>query len=352
MNDRNKEVKKYFLKYREYLEEESDLYANKPPSFLFPILMKYFGYLLEDNPETTVTNFGVKIRKPMHHIIQLFGPLFLSSKHMIENRKQLEDTLSNEKDSPIVLPKDPVIWAPSHMYQEDPIATLLSVKRSSYVLIGNPPRTFNDLAGIPALINGAVLVNRRNKKSRQSSIAKCERVLELGSDLVLFPEGIGNKTPNCLSLHLFPGIYKIANEKKVKIVPIVHYKDESKNIIHTVIDDPIDPLSMTKEELLTTLRDTYAYWKYLMMEKYGKTTRQELVGKELDINSYWEKEIQKNHSDRYDLNAEKSTTYYTQREREYFKAIDDIASLEITPENYLIVEDAKKLVKSQFQRRL
>ncbi len=41
--------------------------------------------------------------------------------------------------------------------------------------------------------------------------------------LIVFPEGVWNKSPNALSLELWPGIYRIACETGAKIVPIVHY---------------------------------------------------------------------------------------------------------------------------------
>ena len=236
--------------------------------------------------------------------------------------------------------------------EEDILATFLSVKRSSYLLLGNPPRLYNDFDGLLALFNGVVVVNRKNQKSRHSSIDKCKRVLELGSDLILFPEGVDNKTPNALVLHLFSGIYQIAKDRNVKIVPVIHYKEEDKNILHTVIDDPIDVSSMSREEALMTLRDRYSYWKYLMMEKYGQSTREKEVGNILDVDSYWEEKIKSQYKQRYDREAEVKAFYATKSEREYYQALDDIAHLEENPNTVLLVEDAKKLVKSQIQRRV
>ena len=285
-------------------------------------------------------------------MIQLLGPSFLPCKQVFENRKQLENPLSKEEDSEISLPNEPIIWAPNHTYREDILATFLSVKRSSYLLLGNPPRLYNDFDGLLALFNGVVVVNRKNQKSRHSSIDKCKRVLELGSDLILFPEGVDNKTPNALVLHLFSGIYQIAKDRNVKIVPVIHYKEEDKNILHTVIDDPIDVSSMSREEALMTLRDRYSYWKYLMMEKYGQSTREKEVGNILDVDSYCEEKIKSQYKQRYDREAEVKAFYATKSEREYYQALDDIAHLEENPNTVLLVEDAKKLVKSQIQRRV
>ncbi len=345
----------FYEKYKDLLEKESDLYGDKPPSFLFPILSTIFSYLMEEDPNKAISKLDVKLRKPMCKIIKLIGPMFLPGKHVIENKKQLEDSSSKEKDT-IVLPKEPVIWAPNHCFQEDALSSLMTAQRSAYVLIGNPARVYNDIEGIPALINGTILVNRKNKRSRRASVKKCERVLELGSDLIMFPEGVRNKTPNALSLNLYSGVYNIAKEKNVKIIPVIHYKNDfletTKNqIIHTVIDDPIDCSNLTKEETLLKIKDSYAYWTYLMMEKYGQSTREKELNGEIESEKVWEEKLNNRQLKRYNLELESSSTYYSSSEKEYYKALEDIAALDITKDNIKVVEDAKKLIKSNFQRR-
>lgn len=353
--DKNQYTKKFYEKYKEFIEKESDLYGNEPPSFLFPILSTLFGHLMEEDPKKAVSKIEVILRRPLHKVIQIVGPMFLPCKQVIENKKQLEDPTSKEKDTELSLSKEPVIWAPNHCFQEDILSTLTIVPRAAYILVGNTARAYNDIEGIPLLANGTILVNRNNKKSRRASFEKCKRVLDLGTDLVMFPEGVRNKTPNALSLNLFSGIYRLAKEKNCKIIPIIHYKEDffktdKSSIIHTVIADPVDVSSMNMEEALQTLKDIYAYWQYLLMEKYGQSTRkQELKGAKQE--DYWEGLLQNRTLSRYDIEEEKKASYYPKREQEYYQALEDISSLEITTDNIKIVENAKKLIKSNFQRR-
>jgi hypothetical protein len=50
---------------------------------------------------------------------------------------------------------------------------------------------------------------------------------------------------------------------------------DKKNIIHTVVDDPIPLYTMQREEAIQYLRDNFASWTYKMMEKYGRSSREE-----------------------------------------------------------------------------
>ncbi len=355
MTAKEERLEKIFSKYKDCLEENRDLYADQDPSFWFYYLANYFSYLMDNNPKRAVKEWDVKIRKPLYKIVKLVGPRFLVSKQVFENRNVLENEQATEKDEGITLPSKPVIWVSNHSFRGDPLATIMATKRDAFMLVGNIAQFYNSLDSLPAFINGLVLVDRRNKKSRKASVEKCKRVIDLGGDLLIFPEGVANKTPNALTLNLYSGVYKIAKEKNIKIVPVVHYKENpysssKDDIIHTVIDDPIDVSKMTMKEALTTLKDTFAYWRYLMMERYGQSTREKELGEYDNSEDYWEDIINSRPMGRYDKKSE--LTYYPSSEREYYKALDDIAALEETKNNILLVNDAKKLIKSQIQRRI
>lgn len=65
---------------------------------------------------------------------------------------------------------------------------------------------------------GSILVDRNDKKSRQSSFRKMKEVLNLGLDMCIYPEGTRNKTSLPLkSFH--DGAFRLAEETKVPIIP-------------------------------------------------------------------------------------------------------------------------------------
>ena len=90
-------------------------------------------------------------------------------------------------------------------------------------------------------------------------------------------------------------------------MPIVHYlRDKGpktlKNkinptkddIIHTVVDDAIKIDDLSEKAALEYLRDVMATWLYLLIEKYGSISREELIGSHEDSISALEEKLQHN----------------------------------------------------------
>lgn len=188
--------------------------------------------------------------------------------------------------------------------------------------------------------------------------------MQLGTDMLIFPEVVWNKSPNALILDLFPGIYRIACETGAKVVPVVHYirdcaNNEKNNPIHTVVDDPIRIDDLSESAALQLIRETLATWYYLMMDIYGKSTRDVLLNECPYATEAWEQHL----SDRiktvgsyYDVEIELCADYRPKWKidpREVWKAIAEIQVLE--KRNIIDVEYARQLIRqydtNDFQRR-
>ena len=359
---KDEKFEKIISKYGNHIESISDLTGDDEPSKMFYLLADKFSYLLDDNPDNVLSKSGVERRKIINKIIKKIGPRFLHCQQVFEDRNVLENNL-NKRDNKIILPKEPVIWAPNHGFRDDALATVLAADRNAYFLFGSLPQFYNTIDGVTAWLNGSILVNRKNKESKKASLGKCRKAIELGTDLIIFPEGVWNKTPNLLSLKLWPGVYRIAKENGIKIVPVIHYKRElqsldKNDIIHTVIDDPIDVSNMSEQVALDYLRDIYAYWVFLMMEKYGQSTRAEEIGDSINSQAKWEQRLYERleTADRYDKEIETKANYVEKFDSELLQAWSDISRItNISSENAYMVMDARKKVEelknNNFQRR-
>ena len=360
-----KTVEKILKKYDDHITGLRDLTGDAPPSKLFFFLADRLSYMLDDNPERVVTKKGIAYRRRFHPIIKTLGPHFLTNPQIIENRNFLKnpDASDIQPDKDIILPKTPVIWAPNHGFKDDVLATVLAASRHAYILFGSLPQFYNTFDGVTSWINGVVMTNRKNAASRGSSLAKCIRTINLGADLIVFPEGVWNKSPNALLIDLWPGIYRIACETGAPVVPVVHYiRDYNNkledNPIHTVIDDPIRIDNMSEKAALDYLRDIQATWHYLMMEAYGKTTRKELIGANSNAALAWEEHLIERikTADRYDTEIELRADYRPDentRPENVWRTIAEIK--EPSKSNILHVAYAQKVVETaelnDFQRR-
>lgn len=340
----------------------NDLTGGKDPSLLFYVLAEKLYYLLDPEDMSLLTYETILKKRKFNKIIKALGPLFISNKQVFENRNTLLDENDITPDTRKELPVEPVIWVSNHSFKDDGLATVLSATRSAYLTIGSTPYIYNTLDGFSSYLNGSIYVNRKIKASRDKIIEKSCKVLNEGSDLIIFPEGVWNKEPDRLLIDFWPGIYRIAKETNSKVVPVVHYLNDltnknKKEKIHTVIDDPMDITHLDEEEALKLLRDKIATWVYLMIERYGKTTREETLNG-LTYDEYWEKELENRVKTAlfYDKEIELSADYRPKSKLRPEDVYESIANIEnITRDNILEVEQAKTLIKKRknndFQRR-
>lgn len=362
-NYKNKQMKKILECQKNNIESIRDFIGDDDPSFLFYVLGDKLGYLLDSDPSKILSKEGFERRQKINKIIKKIGPMFLHSQQIIENRKALINPNSTEQDDKVFLPEEPVIWASNHGFRDDALASVLAAHRNAYFIFGSLPQFYNTIDGVTAWLNGSIMINRKNQLSRQTLISKCNYALDLGIDLLLYPEGVWNKSPNDLSLKFWPGIYRIAKEKNTKIIPIVHYKREpyslsKSDIIHTVVDDAVDISNMSEKQALTHLRDIFATWSYLMMERYGKSTRETEVNGYEDSKQAWETRLKQllDTADRYDSEIEVKANYVDSKEEELIETWDDIANINnININNVGLVNDAmiraRTMKDNNFQRR-
>lgn len=74
--------------------------------------------------------------------------------------------------------------------------------------------------------SGSILVDRKNEKSRKDSVLQMQRVLDMGLNLCLYPEGTRNKTGKGLQ-PFFNGAFITALKAKKNIVPALIFNSSA-----------------------------------------------------------------------------------------------------------------------------
>ena len=233
-------------------------------SLLFLLLCRVFKKQLRLETKNN-SNRTIHIKQSIvYRLFKLVGPLFLNGKKI-------------QQETIIDLPKDnrPLIFAPNHGFVEDCLTTVLVADRQAFILFGSLPQYFNTFNGIAASLNGSILVNRKNKGSRKSSVEKAVSILERGGNLLIFPEGVWNKSPNKLMLDYWPGIVRIAKRTNALIIPVVNLLVDK--TIHSSRLTAIDPNGQSDDEALMMLRTAMSTELYTLMEKYSHSTRENIL---------------------------------------------------------------------------
>lgn len=352
---KEKEIKEFLEKYKDSINDISELTSGEEPTNLFYLWIKVFGYLLDNDASKTVSSKEIEFRKKISPLIHKIAPATLSNHQVIENRNRLlePDKLYVPEDKGIVLPDEPVIWVANHAFKDDTLASVLAQSRQASILFGSLPQFYNTMDGLTAWLVGiAAMVNRCSKASRHSSFDKCVETIKNGGDLFIFPEGAWNRTPNRLMIDLWPGVYRIAKATGAKVVPMAHYISDCAALnnpdvlIHTVVDDPIKIDDLEEEEALQLIREKIGTWFYLMMEQYGQSTREkELEGFE-SSHEAWTQKLKDRIAtvNYYDLNVENKVSYKPSGIVNPEDVWEPIANLSNDENSY-----AKKLVKTRKQ---
>ena len=423
-----RKIEHYLTRYKEHLSGYKDLVGDDLVfDNLFLFNLKHFGYLLKDEPEEVMSRAGMQFRRHIiYPLIQKFGPAFLNSKQIFENRNDLllerdyktgkpNQDLEALPDLGIRLPKEPVIWTLNHHFKDDALASVLACQRPIYILFGSLPQFYNTFDGILAYLVGSIIINRKVKSSKVASMDKMKYALNLGSDLMVAPEGVWEKSSNEYLLKLWPGIYRIAMETGVNLVPVIHYIydhtqkiDKKENPIHTVVDEPVNLATsgLSEKAALDYYRDIMAQWYILMQKKYGYAKKYHInipatkIKDEKELNNLSDKELKRYYHelittlyneridrkedltsreillrgfnnatsaweayltdlmdtvDRYDLSIETTAHFKPKDVVTPYDVYKDIASLPITKENKDTVIYARKLVRdyklNDFQSR-
>ncbi len=290
MSKNERKLPRSLGKLKDVITSPADLLGERKPSVLFRPMVGMLSHLLTGEPERMVSRWSMGVRRLIHPIIKLLGPMLLTHRQVFEDPNDLLGLPAPQQRRK--LPDAPVIWCANHRFKDDILATVLSA-RHGYILFGSLPAFFNTFDGVSAYLNGIILCNRKIRARKKSAQDTVIRTLGLGKDVLIFPEGVWNKYPDKLLLELWPGIYRAATETGAKIIPVIHYladpqKKYKTNLIHTVVADPISVEGLSEAEGLSYIRDTMATWYFLLMERYGQTTREALLGEYATANDAWE----------------------------------------------------------------
>lgn len=359
------------LKKAGLITKEEDLTAGVNTGRLFNYMLNKYSFLLNDDPNIAFPKDKIKDGALVHKFVHKFGKYFLRTPQIIEDRNKLlegdDETFSDRErnfSKEIKEPDEPTIYVMNHAFKDDGLASLIAIKNRVYMVFGNLAQFYGTLDGIMSAKIGVILVNRKSKKSRGTTVEKAQYLLENGMNILICPEGIWNKTPNKITLNFWEGFYRMAQKKDgtfYPVVPVIHWIDNNYgkgtgDSIHTVIDDPIKLDGMNKDEAINKVKTIIDTWHYKMSEKYGKTTRNQLLRGYDNTSDAWEEEIRHRVAlvEKYDYQTETSSDKRSKDDP--LLVWEPIANLEFTKNNAKEVASAKKLVKKlkkdDFQHRI
>lgn len=194
---------------------------------------KCFEYLLSNDPDDVISKSGILVRKAINPIYRKVIP-FSTKNELIVERK--EDVPKDKK----------IIYSATHGFRDDIVLTLKTIDAPVYLLYGSLLDFYYSIDGLALWLNGTIIVDRKDKKSRAAAILKMERALELGSNLLIYPEGVWNKEQSLIVQKLYTGIYDVTEKEEALVVPIATIQEGNK--CYSIQGSAYDITNFTKDD--------------------------------------------------------------------------------------------------------
>ncbi len=194
---------------------------------------KCFEYLLSSDPDDVISKSGILVRKAINPIYRKVIPFSTKNELIIERK---EDVPKNKK----------IIYSATHGFRDDIVLTLKTIDAPVYLLYGSLLDFYYSIDGLALWLNGTIIVDRKDKKSRAAAILKMKRALELGSNLLIYPEGVWNKEQSLIVQKLYTGIYDVAEKEEVLVVPIATIQEGNK--CYSIQGSAYDITNFTKDD--------------------------------------------------------------------------------------------------------
>lgn len=257
---------------------------------------------------------GIKFRNKIHSFLLTFVKLdrVLSKREMhIVNDKHYQC-------------EKPIIFAVAHVGGFDIESAFEAIKSPAWLMLGDPKEIYFNSAGLLLWLNGVVCVETRNKSDRKICKERCANILKSRGNILMFPEGAWNVSPNQIVYHMYYGAVHMAMETNSQIVPVGVIRDKSKYYVNIGENLNIADYGNDRRELTYILRDKMSTLQWKTMEQLPR-----LHHSEIDSEYYnnWIKEIVDNQTATYSVEEVFETRFnpnYITEHREAFEHLQCI----------------------------
>lgn len=162
------------------------------------------------------------------------------------------------------------IFAVTHIGKYDIEVVSEAIKSHYYLLSGDFENISGTVNETILALNGVIYVNEYDKQDRALSKQKMINHLQAGGNLMYFPEGTWNLSPNLPMLPCFWGIIDIAMQTKAQIIPIAIEQYGKRFYVNIganyEVPQKSEPDKQLKKKAITELRDRMATLKWEIWE--------------------------------------------------------------------------------------
>ena len=204
----------------------------------------------------TFSNF-IKLRYKLHGFLLNFVKL-----NRIINGVSLE--ILNDRRLNI---NKPTIFAVTHVGGDDIESAFEAIKTPAHLLLGDPNELYLNAAGLLLFFNGVIGMDTKDKLDRRICKERAVATLRKGGNVLIFPEGALNISPNQLVYYMYSGAVQMAIEADAQIIPVAVLKNRKNYTVNIGENIDYSNTALKDKYILTEeLRDTLATLQYENIE--------------------------------------------------------------------------------------
>lgn len=160
----------------------------------------------------------------------------------------------------------PIIFAVTHVGKFD-IEVISEAIREHYYLLSGDYEHLQGTIDAPFLnVNGVIYFNERVKPDRRSASERMIALLQQGGNLMYFPEGTWNLSPNLPMLPCYWGIIDVARNGGATIIPVAAEQYGKHFVINIGANFDVTHYGTDKKQAIEDLRDSLATLKWEIWE--------------------------------------------------------------------------------------
>lgn len=193
--------------------------------------------------------------------------LFLAKSRIQFNVEVIEDYKSIEGI--------PIVFACNHSNKYDVPIVVKSLQRLCKVLVGKQRLYISDR--IFFILNGCFWIDRKSRTDSTKVIERIVKWLNLGNDVLWFPEGTWNLSDNLLMLPMKWGIIEVAKRSHAQIIPmVIEYDRNSMTALVKFGEAMLFAEDTDKKIEIQQLRDEMATLRWELWERNSTVSRSKL----------------------------------------------------------------------------
>ncbi len=214
--------------------------------------------------ESSIPLKGIDLRKKIHGL-----PLKLVEL----DRKASKETVSVINDERIITDR-PKIYACTHIGGNDIQRVFEAIKEHAYLFLGDPKGLYKDISGLLLFLNGVINMETKDKTDRFIAKKRAIELLNKNGNLLIFPEGAWNITPNLLVMDLYKGAVLMARETGADIIPVAIEQYDNDFFVSIGKNIKMDDYSaLSLDDLNIVLKDAMGTQKWNIVEKHPQSRK-------------------------------------------------------------------------------